>query len=121
MSYQQFVSEKHVASVDRGSKAFAAGTKQPIPVYATVSGLTNIMVAIAPLSSRSVPTELGMVVGESFQIVVDTEALPAGAELREGDRVTLTASGGTYTLKTAELVERDGIGFWKCYAERKKA
>ena len=121
MSYQQFVSEKHVASVDRGSKAFATGTKQPIVTYAGVSGLGNVMVAIAPLSSRAVPTELGMVMGESYQVIVDTEALPAGAELREGDRLTLTASGGTYTLRTAELIERDGVGFWKCYAERKKA
>lgn len=118
MSFQQFVSEKHVASVDRASKAFAAGTNQPIVTYATVSGMTNLAVAIVPLSSRSVPTELGMIVGESYLVLVEAEALPDGAELREGDRVVLSASGGTYTLKTAELFDGQT---WKCYAERKKA
>ena len=118
MSYQQFVSEKHGASVERASKAFAAGTKQPIVTYAVVSGMTNLAVAIVPLSSRATPTELGMIVGESFQVLIEAEALPVGTELREGDRLALSASGGTYTLRTAELFDGQ---MWKCYAERKKA
>lgn len=111
-------SEVYTATVERGSTTNAVGTLRPIPSYAVVAGMTAIDVSIQPASVNIVPTDMGMLSSEAFMVTIDDEALPDGTDLREGDRLTLSASGGTYTIRSAELIEGR---VWRCLAQKKKA
>ena len=108
---------KSTVQVERASLANSGATLQKTVSYAAVTGLTAIEAAVIHLSSSKVPTDLGIAGGDAYLVNVETERMLAGTDLRRGDRVKITATGETFTLVEAKLVEGR---YWACMAERKQ-
>lgn len=117
MSVRTHVSERYLYAVSRESRTMAVGTLRPIMNTAVVSGMENIEAAVMPMGVSGVPTDLGILSSEAFVIEVDAEQLGAN-DIREGDRLSQSGGGPTYTVISAELVQ-DRL--WKCFAQKKKA
>ena len=109
---------RSIVTVERASKSNVSGTLQPVVTYAAVSGLTGIEAAVIHSSSAKIPTDLGILAAHGYIVNFETERLPAGADLRPGDRIKVEATGETFTIAEAKLVEDR---YWACTAERKQA
>lgn len=108
----------HIADVQRVAHALESGTIQDDVTFVTVSGMTSLEVSLMPISAYKVPTDLGIAYGEAFRITFDADVLPAGAEVREGDRVVVDSV--YYTIRESTLVQLLGLSHsWDCIAERK--
>ena len=110
-------------TVERGSTAAAGSTLQQHPAYTAVVGMTSIPAGIYHESSSPVAVEIGMIVGEAWAIIVDPDTTtPAGANIKEGDRIKKTDTGETFTVRQAKLAHDGFRGrTWALACERKTA
>ena len=110
-------------NVERGSTAAAGSTLQQHTTYAAVAGMTSIPAGIYHESSSPVGVEIGMIVGEAWAITIDPDTTtPAGAQIREGDRIKKTDTGETFLVKQAKLAHDGQRGrTWALACDRKTA
>lgn len=110
--------ENFTVDVERVTLTNAPGTLQKIGTYAAVTGMTGVLAAIQEDYKRKVDTELGDSNEVPVIIVIDVDQLPAGTELRIGDRVKDTELNITYTVESVALVEGR---LWQCRGRKKTA
>lgn len=108
-------------SIERGSKANASGTLQPIVTYSQVSGMSSLEAAILHSSSNAMSSVLGELSGEMWEIKLNPEQFPSGEVIKEGDRIKKSDTGETFTVITAHLVWDSRARVWDLTCTRKTA
>ena len=114
-----FNEDDATATIHRMTKTDQAGTDDPLPAFAAVAGMSGLEVVLQPLSASKVPTDLGMVWGQSFKLALDADQLATGAIIQDGDRAVMS-DGNVYTINEALLAKNQTGRFWSCFASKQQ-
>lgn len=117
--FRKYIDNNTVA-IQRQIKTYASGTRDPRPTYETLAGMDALEAAFKHLSSTQSMQIFGRASSEGYLMNIDVEMVPEDAEIKEQDRVVVSAGlwAGTYTIIEAKQIEGR---WWNCAMEKKNA